>query len=53
MAFERRALWWLVLCCACASDPRFPLRPVMWRDDDQRALARIAAKLRDPGDPLG
>ena len=22
-------------------------------DDDQRALARIAAKLRDPGDPLG
>lgn len=22
-------------------------------DDDQRALARISAKLRDPGDPLG
>ena len=34
-----RVLCLLALFCACASKPRFALRPVMWRDDDQRAFA--------------
>lgn len=48
MAFEWRTLSWLVVCCACASDPRFPLRPVMWRDDDQRAFSPAPAEYISP-----
>jgi hypothetical protein len=49
MAFERvRWLWLLGLCCACASDPRFPLQPVMWRDNDQRAVESVPADYISP-----
>jgi hypothetical protein len=39
MAFERARWLSLLLLCACASEPRFPLRTALWQDDDRRDFA--------------
>lgn len=50
MAFERIACWLCLglLGCAVASDARFPLRPIMWRDDDKRPFAPAPAEFISP-----
>jgi hypothetical protein len=48
MAFERARWLCLLMLCACASEPRFPLRPVMWRDDDRTAFAPAPAEYVSP-----
>jgi hypothetical protein len=49
MAFERTFWpWLLAFCCACASEPRFALQPVLWRDPDQRPFAPAPAEYISP-----
>ncbi|HET8935789.1 MAG TPA: hypothetical protein VFN67_20215 [Polyangiales bacterium] len=48
MVFERALFLWLVMLSACANEQRFPLRPVMWRDDDRTAFAPAPAEYISP-----